>query len=89
MIFSKHHIENILAFVENMFPFLSHTLTESLEKQKKKLFHGEGGDEDDSKPIIARIWEVIITLMILYFLISMINSFVNERLEEEQNTSLF
>ena len=36
------------------------------------------------KPFIATIWEVFITLMIAYFLYSIINSVVNERLDKER-----
>lgn len=83
-VFSKHHIENIVNSIENFFPMLSGVLSNSLEQQKKKLFHQYNTQADiASKPLISRIWEIFITAMIVYFLYSIINSIVNERLQNK------
>lgn len=71
-----------------MFPFLHNSLSENLEKQKSRLFHS-GNSEVSSKSLISSIWEIIITTMIVYFLYSMINSLVNERIDKENENSDF
>ena len=35
--FSGHHVDSVLKFVERHVPFLSNSLTNALEKQKKLL----------------------------------------------------
>ncbi len=82
-IFSKHHVEHIIEFLENYIPFFSGKLSSALEKQKRKLFHSTNDSLDEPKPLISIIWEFIITTMILYFLYSMINSIVNDRLQSK------
>lgn len=39
--FSKHHIETILKYIEDLLPFLKNSLLNNLEKQKKLLWHTE------------------------------------------------
>lgn len=39
--FSKHHVEVLLSLIEKNFPFLKNSLSQSLEKQKKMLWHKE------------------------------------------------
>jgi hypothetical protein len=46
--FSKHHVENILQFLENNLPFLSHSLSASLEKQKQTLWHKDQGEHTEA-----------------------------------------
>lgn len=84
--FSQHHIENILSFLEKNIPMIEGLLSKALEKQKKSLFHNTGEKiiEDSSKPLIANLWEIIIIMMVVYFLNSIINSLVNEKLIEEE-----
>lgn len=82
--FSKHQVEKILTFIENTIPYLHGSLSNALEKQKKSLFHGDALNLEENKPLIATIWEIFIILMVVYFLISIINSLVNEKLREKQ-----
>ena len=37
LMFSHHHVENLLGFVERNVPFLKGTLSNALDKQKKLL----------------------------------------------------
>ena len=83
--FSKHHVEYFLDLIEKTVPFLSGVLSTALEKQKKSLFHSDNAEIESSKPLIATVWEILITVMVLYFLVSIINSLVNERLNEKKN----
>ena len=85
--FSKHHVENVLNFIENKIPFLHGTLSKNLENQKKKLWFKSDDKQVEEvfifnyqgKNIIALGWEIIITIMIVYFLYSIINSICNDR----------
>lgn len=88
-IFSKHHVEHIIEYVENLVPFLSGKLSTSLEKQKRKLFHSSQDAIVEPKALISTIWEIVITTMILYFLYSMINSIVNDRLQKRHEEEEF
>lgn len=86
ILFSDHHVEHLINLIEKYMPFLKNSLSQSLQKQKEKLFHHS--TENESKSIIAVAWEIIITLMIVFFLYSIINSVVNEhlkKLHEEEN----
>lgn len=77
-LFSKQLIGTLLSFIESEFPVFEDIIKESLEKQKKLLHSTHGSTQD--KPIIARIWEVVVILMIAYFLISFFNALVREEL---------
>lgn len=64
-----------------MLPFLRGVLTSAIEKQKQTLFSEKTGDE--SKPLIANIWEIFVIGMITYFAMSIINSLVQNYLNEQ------
>lgn len=53
-------------------PALRGILTSAIEKQKSTLFSEKVGDE--AKPLIAVVWEYFVMAMILYFLVSIVNS---------------
>lgn len=88
-IFSKHHVEAVLDVLEKNIPFLKNSLSKNLQKQKETLWHHRRNEESgesvklyssfQAKPLVASLWEVFITCMIVYFLISIINSVVNDR----------
>lgn len=81
-VFTKHHVESLIAFFEDNLPFLNSNLTNMINNQKKLLF-AEASMED--KPLIAKIWDVVIVLMILFFLVSIINSLANQYKEEHED----
>jgi hypothetical protein len=45
IMFSQHHVENLLGFIERNIPFLKNQISNSLEKQKKKLFSADAGTD--------------------------------------------
>jgi hypothetical protein len=49
-------------------------MTVAIDKQKKALFSESSGDE--VKPMIAMVWEYLVMAMILYFVVSIVNSLV-------------
>lgn len=81
-VFSKHHVEHFLRFIEARLPFLRQRLSAMLEKQKVLLHTKEVNVEE--KPLIAQVWEIFIIGMIVYFLVSIINSSVNQYLDEQE-----
>jgi len=53
----------------------------AITKQKKTLFAEKIADE--ARPLIAMIWEYFVMAMITYFIYSIINSLVQNYLNEE------
>jgi len=82
LMFSAHHIEQIISFVEANLPFLKHSLTNTLEREKAKL-HDPTGDEGP-KPLIAQVWELIVIGMIAFFVVSILNSLVHDYYQKER-----
>jgi hypothetical protein len=85
--FSKHHVESILGLLESYIPAFHGLLSSALDKQKKSLFHGNAEGIDENKPLIAVLWEGFIILMVIFFLYSIINSLVNERLKKNERSN--
>jgi membrane protein YqaA with SNARE-associated domain len=77
-LFSKRLIDALLAFIEIEFPWLKDTIKQTLDKQKKMLHATNVSTQD--KSIIAKVWEVVVILMISYFVISFLNALVREEL---------
>jgi hypothetical protein len=46
--FSKHHVEYILSFIESKLPFLSNSLSKSLEKSKQTLWSKQNADIEEA-----------------------------------------
>ena len=53
----------------------------AIEKQKKNLFSAKV--QDEAKPLVAMVWEYFVIGMIVYFVISIINSLTQNYLQEE------
>jgi uncharacterized membrane protein YvlD (DUF360 family) len=58
-------------------------LQQAIEKQKSTLFAEKVSDE--GRPLIAMIWEYFVMAMITYFIYSIINSVVQNYLQEEND----
>lgn len=52
-----------------------------MDKQKQSLFRKE--DDSGSKPLLGQLWDIVITLMIVYFVVSFLNSIVRNYLTEQ------
>lgn len=63
-------------------PKIQEFLQVAINKQKKTLFAEKVADE--ARPLIAMIWEYFVIAMIAYFIYSIINSLVQNYLNEEQ-----
>jgi len=68
--------------IEKNFPSVRGTLTSAIDKQKQALFSEKTSDE--AKPLIGVLWEYFVAAMILYFVVSIINSLVQNYLQEQE-----
>lgn len=55
----------------------------AIEKQKKTLF--AENIEEEARPLIAVLWEYFVIAMVTYFIYSIINSLVQNYLQEEED----
>lgn len=65
-----------MAVIESLFPFIGDRLTKFLEKQRSTLT-AETVSED-GKGILGTVWDLLLTVMIGYFLLSLVHSAVND-----------
>eukprot|EP00842_Homolaphlyctis_polyrhiza_P004659 jgi/Hompol1/5194/HPOL_004220-RA len=80
VLFSKNVQHRILAMIQDSAPWLHSTLQGIFESQASK-FGGRGkGDSDKASPI-SLIWNGFMTLMVLYFVISIIESLALSRMQ--------
>jgi membrane protein YqaA with SNARE-associated domain len=81
-LFSEHHIEAVLQFIEGFIPPVRGSLSALLARQKLQLHSPSLTNE---KNWIQAGWEVCIILMIGYFVVSLLNSLVqNEHVSPRQ-----
>lgn len=66
--------------LKNVSPKLREILLGAIEKQKKTLFAENVADE--ARPLIAMLWEYFVMAMIAYFIYSIVNSLVQNYLNE-------
>jgi len=85
-LFSQARIDTVVAFLERILPFLKGKINKFLEKEKLKLHRTSGSNVATTKSIFARIWDVVLLVMILYFVISIINSTVLKHLEKKDES---
>lgn len=69
-------IDVLVAFLETLLPFVGDRLSKQLIKQRATLT-AETVSED-GKSILAGIWDIMLTIMIGYFVISLVHSAVND-----------
>jgi hypothetical protein len=82
VLFNDHHLENIIGSIESFLPNLQKgSLMDNFEKQKRKLY--EPVVSDGPKPIIGQLWDYFILAMVLYFVVSIVNSLVADYLEKK------
>ena len=79
-LFRKETVELVLRKFQQWIPSLQNSLIDSLEKQKKLLFAPE--TFTDSKPLVSRLWDFFLIGMILYFVMSILNTSIQHQLVE-------
>ncbi|CEF65148.1 Vacuole membrane protein 1 [Strongyloides ratti] len=88
--FSEHHIEDIISKIKLIPTYgvkLQAPLKEFFNNQKKKLHRVEGSVVEEKGNILAIIMQIIVTSMILWFVISIVNSLAqnyHKRLTEKR-----
>jgi len=76
LMFTKELFTYVIKQTEYLLPFLTGTIDEFLEKEKAK-FHRVGGSfSHTEKSMLALCWDILLMLMIFYFLLSILNSSV-------------
>ena len=81
LIFSKQHIENFLLWLKNLTTI---DLTDTLESTKSQLFEGK----ESRTTVLSIIWDVVVGLMILYFVCSIIQSIAKLQLKEKSTKNV-
>ena len=79
-VFRKETVGAILGFISRFSQGLSDTISAVMEKQREQLHHPT--DSSEGKPLIGRLWDLFIILMVGYFLLSIITSEVQEKAVE-------
>jgi uncharacterized protein involved in cysteine biosynthesis len=74
--FSERHVENLLQLIQSWLPFLENKLLDMMEKQKKLLFQPE--TYSSQKPLLGKLWDLFLILMIGYFVLSILNSSIQQ-----------
>jgi hypothetical protein len=79
--FSKHLVQRYIAFLTTVSPGVATFVQNSIQKQKEALFADQSKIETGKRPIISVIWEYCIGAMVLYFVVSFLNSIVRNHLK--------
>jgi hypothetical protein len=72
--------------LQELSPSIQEIVSKAIDKQKKTLFAEKIADE--ARPLIAVIWEYFVIAMITYFIYSIINSLVQNYLQEEEDDKI-
>jgi vacuole membrane protein 1 len=72
LMFSGNHLEVLFSKLEQTFPALQNKLSDMIKRQKESNFKGKASEPS----ALAYIWELFIILMVLFFVISLLNSLV-------------
>ena len=72
----------ILKAIQEVSPQVQQFLQGAIEKQKKTLFAEK--IEEENRPLVAVLWEYFVIAMVVYFIYSIINSLVQDYLNEQE-----
>eukprot|EP01113_Clastostelium_recurvatum_P040719 TRINITY_DN6359_c0_g1_i1.p1 TRINITY_DN6359_c0_g1~~TRINITY_DN6359_c0_g1_i1.p1 ORF type:complete len:401 (+),score=65.11 TRINITY_DN6359_c0_g1_i1:68-1270(+) len=87
MVFHKEHLAALVSMIERYIPFLEGKIQPVLDKERARLHRSSLGEQaatSSSKSPLALIWDIVLVSMILYFVISIINSSVQQHLVAEE-----
>lgn len=74
--FYGEKIDVLVAAIEEVLPFVGDRATKLLESQRALLT--TGAVKETGKGIVGVVWDTMLTLMISYFVISLVHSAVND-----------
>jgi membrane protein YqaA with SNARE-associated domain len=90
-VFSKDHLESVISLVERVLPFLKGKLQQIFDDVKKQYHHTAASETTKvvkKSNYLSLVWDVVLAVMISYFIVSLINSTVQEYLHERDEEEL-
>ena len=81
LLFSEKHLETLLTIIQAHFPSLQSSLSHFLANQKKSLHSPQF---PENKALVAKLWELFILCMVAFFLVSILNSLVQNELVSDR-----
>lgn len=82
-LFSKHHIKTVIDLL-SFAPAVQKPFEEFLDKQSSKFHNPSSDDEEESPSIVKKSFEAFVMLMLLYFVVSIVNSMAQSQLKKRQ-----
>ena len=76
-IFRKESLDWIINLVRSVSESMATSAANSLEEQKKILY--EPSKFSENKPLVARLWDIFIIGMVVFFLKSIVDSEIQEK----------
>jgi hypothetical protein len=76
--FSKRTLDYVVNLAESLIPWLHGSLRAMIENEKAKLHRVEGEVTTKEKTLLSLLWDLVLIGMLLYFLISIIDSSVQQ-----------
>jgi len=80
VMFSKKTLDYVIDLVESLLPWLDGNLRAMIEDEKAKLHKVDGEVTTKEKTLLALLWDIVLVLMLLYFLVSIIESSVQQHI---------
>eukprot|EP01112_Ceratiomyxa_fruticulosa_P017700 TRINITY_DN5568_c0_g3_i1.p1 TRINITY_DN5568_c0_g3~~TRINITY_DN5568_c0_g3_i1.p1 ORF type:complete len:385 (+),score=73.34 TRINITY_DN5568_c0_g3_i1:280-1434(+) len=88
-VFHKEHLAAIVDLIEAWLPFLKNKIHPILEKERARLHRTDGAHVVvGGKSTLAFIWDCVLVLMLLYFVISIVDSSVQDYLMSKDDEEL-
>ncbi|KAN0048023.1 hypothetical protein ACTA71_002414 [Dictyostelium dimigraforme] len=84
--FNMETLTMVISFIEDKIPFLKNKIQPILEKERQKL--NSNVSANAPKSLVGIIWDCVLFLMISYFLMSIVDSSVQEYLIEKDNKKI-
>lgn len=78
IMFSKKTLDYVINLVESLIPWLHGNLRTMIENEKAKLHRVEGEVTTKEKTLLSLVWDLVLISMLLYFLVSIIDSSVQQ-----------
>ena len=76
--FSKNMMTSVLSWIGWVAPSIAMQIGQSIDKTKTTLFktQAELDAQEENEPFIKKLWEMCMTLMILYFVVTFLNALI-------------
>ena len=81
--FSNHMMTSILSTLAKFAPNAAQSIGDAIEGQKQSLFKTQEELDAKEDSWLKKGWELFITAMILYFVLSFLNALVRNKLEQD------